>query len=244
MIDATNISKSYKNHRALADVSFSVGRGVVCGRLGPNGAGKTTAIKILLGLLHPTGGHASVLGSTSGARAVADVGFSLGEGGLDPALRVIDQLRIVAWQRGGSSGVPLAGDTVLALGDRRIRTLSTGQKQRVALAVAQIGRPRVLILDEPANGLDAEAIRELRGELRAVAAAGGAVLVSSHLLFEMQQLVDEVVILNRTVRFAGRLEDLLAGDHDNLEQAYFAHVGAVAPGAPALHTSRQEAVVR
>jgi ABC-2 type transport system ATP-binding protein len=186
----------------------------VTGVLGPNGAGKTTALRALLGLVHPTSGRALV-----GGRAYAQidqpwrtVGAVLDSANANPGRTGRDHLRVIATAaRLPSRRVDLSLDQV-GLSDaagRRLSGYSTGMRQRLSLAAALLGEPEVLVLDEPANGLDPEGIVWLRTMLRGFAAEGRTILVSSHVLSEVAQTVDEVVIISRgTLRFAGPLEEL------------------------------------
>jgi len=188
--------------RAVDDLSFEVHPGRVTGFLGPNGAGKTTTLRTLLGLVTPTSGTA-----TFGSRRYAEiprpahvVGAALEAASFHPGRTARDHLRVYAPQ----VGVPDSrADEVLALvglsevANRRVGGFSLGMRQRLALATTLLGDPPVLLLDEPANGLDPEGIAWLRGFLRALAAEGRTVLVSSHVLSEVEQTVDDVVIIAR-----------------------------------------------
>jgi ABC-2 type transport system ATP-binding protein len=187
---------------AVKDLSFSVQPGRVTGFLGPNGSGKTTTLRCMLGLVRPSAGRAVI-----GGLAYADldnpmgiVGGALEASGFHPGRTGRNHLRVLAT----AAGVPLGrADEMLefvglaSAGRRRVVEYSLGMRQRLALAGALIGNPGALILDEPANGLDPEGIAWLRTFLRAQAAAGATVLVSSHALAEIQQTVDDVVIINR-----------------------------------------------
>jgi ABC-2 type transport system ATP-binding protein len=229
-IEISRFSKSYGARAAVEDVSFTVYRGSVVGLLGPNGAGKTTVLKALVGLVRPTSGAVSVRGSGSGRPSPARLlGFALDPPGMDPGHRVTRHLEIAAL----AAQVPRRRiEEVIetyGLGDcarQRVRSLSTGQRQRLALATAQLGRPEILILDEPTNGLDAEGVRWLRHALRRHADTGGAVLLSSHMLFEMEQIADEVVVLQRAVRYCGPLHTLIRDGEQSLEDAYFELLGS------------------
>ena len=186
--------------RAITDLSFTVQPGRVTGFLGPNGSGKTTTLRCMLGLVAPTSGRALVGGQPY--RDLADptrtVGAALEASGFHPGRNARNHLRVVA----SAAGIPDSRvDEVLAAvgleqAARRCAVeFSLGMRQRLALAAALLGDPGVLILDEPANGLDPEGIAWLRGTLRELAAEGRTVLVSSHVLSEVQQTVDDVVII-------------------------------------------------
>jgi len=201
-IEIQQLSKHYGDVTAVDRLSFVAREGAVTGFLGPNGAGKTTTLRMLLGLAAPTGGTATIGGKRYGDLAAPSlhVGAVLESTGFYPGRRARDHLRVLATE----AGIPLARvDQVLELvglagaADRRVKAFSLGMRQRLGLAGALLGEPRVLILDEPANGLDPEGVHWLRGLLRAFAQDGGTVLVSSHLLAEMGQTVDDVVIIAR-----------------------------------------------
>lgn len=201
IVSVEHLTKHYRRVRAVTDVSFTVRRGCVTGFLGPNGSGKTTTLRILLGLISPTSGRALVDGVEY--RRLADPARVVGAV-LDPAAYPArtghDHLRALALPLGvGRRRV----DEVLELvglaeaGDRPCGSYSLGMKQRLALAGALLGDPELLVLDEPANGLDPEGIRWLRDFLRDWAAEGRTALLSSHVLAEVTQTVDHVVIIDR-----------------------------------------------
>jgi ABC-2 type transport system ATP-binding protein len=201
-IELDHLSKSFGSVRAVDDLSFRVGPGRVTGFLGPNGAGKTTTLRCLLGLVAPTSGSATIDGRRYGdiARPAAVVGAALEAASFHPGRTALDHLRVYAPQVAVPDSrarevLDLVGLTQSA--DRRVGGFSLGMRQRLALATTLLGDPRVLVLDEPANGLDPEGIRWLRAFLRALAAEGRTVLVSSHVLSEVEQTVDDVVIIAR-----------------------------------------------
>jgi ABC-2 type transport system ATP-binding protein len=197
-----HLSKSFGSVRAVDDLSFQVVPGRVTGFLGPNGAGKTTTLRMLLGLVRPTSGVATIGGRSYAqiSRPLRTVGAALEASSFHPGRSARDHLRLYAPQVGVADA---RADQVLELvglspnADRRVGEFSLGMRQRLALATTLLGDPRVLLLDEPANGLDPEGIRWLRGFLRALAAEGRTVLVSSHVLSEVEQTVDDVVIIAR-----------------------------------------------
>ncbi|MGN6332850.1 MAG: ABC transporter ATP-binding protein [Motilibacteraceae bacterium] len=225
LVRLTGLSKSYGSKEALRDVDLVLSPGVITGLVGPNGAGKSTLMKAVLGLLQVTGG-AGGAGGAGGSVVTARAGFTLEPPGLDPTLTVARHFQILRRACGASTADVDALMTrceIHAFAQTRIKRLSTGQRQRVAIASALLSRPELVVLDEPTNGLDPESVRWLRNLLREVADAGAAVLVSSHALSELQLVVDEVVVLAAgTVRFAGTLDDLLsASESSTLEEAYF-----------------------
>jgi ABC-2 type transport system ATP-binding protein len=199
-IEIHGLCKRFGDVVAVDELSFTARSGAVTGFLGPNGAGKSTTLRALLGLVRPTAGAAVI-----GGRGYAElrepyrhVGAVLDADAFHPGRRARDHLRVLAT----AAGLPLARiDAVLrevdlaAAADRRVKGFSLGMRQRLGLAGALLGEPQVLILDEPANGLDPEGIIWLRQYLRGFADDGGTVLVSSHLLAEVAQTVDDVVII-------------------------------------------------
>jgi ABC-2 type transport system ATP-binding protein len=204
-IDVRGLTKEYRGVMAVDDLSFTVEPGRVTGFLGPNGAGKTTTLRMLLGLVEPTAGTATIGGVRYADldQPIRRVGAILEAGAAHKDRTGRDHLRIVCQ----SAGIPLArADEVLDLvglgvaGNRMFRGYSLGMRQRLGVAAALLGDPQVLILDEPANGLDPEGIRWIRDLLRTLAGQGRTILVSSHLLGEMEQLADDLVIIA-----AGRL---------------------------------------
>ena len=194
------LTKRYGPVLAVDDLSFSVPAGRVTGFLGPNGAGKTTTLRILLGLVHPTSGSATINGVayadlTYPARTVGAV---LEATSFHPGRRARDHLLILATAAGiGQSRVEQTLERVglASAADRRVGGFSLGMRQRLGLAAALLGEPEILVLDEPTNGLDPDGVRWLRGMLRQLASEGRTVLVSSHLLSEVAQTVDDVVII-------------------------------------------------
>ena len=201
VVAAVGLTKRFGDLTAVNDLSFELEAGSVTGFLGPNGAGKTTTLRMLLGLARPTRGQALVFGRpfTELEHPAARVGAVLEASDLHPGRTGRDHLRVLA----RAAGVPQSRvDEVLALVDltavaeRRAGGYSLGMRQRLGLAAALLGAPELLVLDEPANGLDPEGVRWLRDFLRAFAMRGGTVLVSSHHLAEVAQTVDRVVIID------------------------------------------------
>ena len=196
------LTKDYDQVRAVNGLSFTAEPGRITGFLGPNGAGKTTALRMLLGLAEPTAGIATIGGTRYAdlADPIRRVGAVLEASGAHPDRTGRDHLRIIC----RAAGLPLArAEEVLqatGLGTAARRPAgqySLGMRQRLGLAAALLGNPQVLVLDEPANGLDPGGIRWLRDLLRAFAAKGGTILISSHILAEMQLVADDVVIIAR-----------------------------------------------
>lgn len=199
-IEVSHLTKTFGQVRAVDDLSFTVRPGRVTGFLGPNGAGKTTTLRMLLGLVQPTAGTATIGGRryTALDRPMRTVGAALEAADFHPGRTALDHLRVYAPQAGVPDRRAHEVLDLVGLGGaakRRVGGFSLGMRQRLALATTLLGDPPVLLLDEPANGLDPEGIRWLRDLLRALAAQGRTVLVSSHVLSEVQQTVDDVVII-------------------------------------------------
>jgi ABC-2 type transport system ATP-binding protein len=203
--------------RAVDQLSFTVEPGSVTGFLGPNGAGKTTTLRMVLGLVRPTSGAATINGVPY-ARLhdpLSHVGAALESSSFHPARSGRNHLRVMCT----AAGLPVRrAEEVLELvglgaaGKRKVRGYSLGMRQRLGLAAALLGDPRVLVLDEPANGLDPDGIRWLRGFFRHLAGEGRTVLVSSHQLNEVQEVADRVVILNHgRLISSGSIQELTAG---------------------------------
>ncbi|MEJ3743982.1 ABC transporter ATP-binding protein [Actinomycetes bacterium KLBMP 9797] len=199
-IVVSGLTKVYKNVRAVDNLSFTVQPGRVTGFLGPNGAGKTTTLRMLLNLVTPTAGQATISGRRYAdlAEPLRHVGAVLEASSAHKGRTGRNHLRVICAAAGYP---PQRADEALALvgltpaAKRKFKGYSLGMRQRLGIAAAMLGDPRVLILDEPANGLDPEGIRWMRDLLKSLAAQGRTVLVSSHLLAEMEQLADDVVII-------------------------------------------------
>ena len=210
-----SLTKRYGDLVAVDDLTFSLRAGTVTGFLGPNGAGKTTTLRLLLGLAEPTSGEALIFGRRELADPARRVGAVLESSDFHPGRSGRDHLGTLAL----AAGIPLGRvEEVLALVEieaaagRRVKTYSLGMRQRLGLAGALLGDPELLILDEPANGLDPAGVHWLRGFLHRFAEQGRTVLVSSHMLAEAAQTVDQVVIIDRGRRVAsGRLDELTEG---------------------------------
>jgi ABC-2 type transport system ATP-binding protein len=239
VIEVVDLRKRYRNNAAVDGLTFTVRDGSITGFLGPNGAGKTTTLRILLGLVHPTSGKATIDGRRYRdlERPVARVGAVLEASNYHPKRSARNHLRMLA----AAAAIPdKRVDELIefvGLGNaarRAVGGYSLGMRQRVGVAGALLGDPNVLVLDEPANGLDPEGIRWLRDFLRTFAGDGKTVFISSHVLGEMQQLVDEVVIIHH-----GRL--IALGPVSELTARAAGGTRVRSPQAAALHDALVQA---
>ena len=201
VVQSDSLSKRYGDVLAVDDLTFNIEAGTITGFLGPNGAGKSTTLRMLLGLAKPTSGHATMFGSPYDelSTPALRVGAVLEATDFHPGRSGRDHLRMLS----RSVGLPDARvDDVLSLVElqgaakRRVKGYSLGMRQRLGLASALLGNPDLLVLDEPANGLDPEGVRWLRDFLRDFASGGRTVLISSHVLAEITQTVDQILIIN------------------------------------------------
>ena len=205
VIESLALTKQFRGGvRAVDTVSFQVQRGSVCGLLGPNGAGKTTTLRMLVGLVRPTSGSARLLDDDvdPGCRVLAQVGTMIEHAEFVPHLSGLTNLRLY-WESAGGEFANANLDRALGiagLGDalhRKVKTYSQGMRQRLGIARALLGAPQVLVLDEPTNGLDPAEMRDVRTLLRRVSEEDVTVLLSSHLLGEVEQVCDQLVVMDR-----------------------------------------------
>jgi ABC-2 type transport system ATP-binding protein len=232
-VSVRNLSKHYGDVAAVDALTFTLERGTITGFLGPNGAGKTTTLRLLLGLAEPTAGEALVFGRHY--RELDDparkVGALLESGDFDPGRSGRNHLRTLALATGIDDERVVQLLELVELeraADRPVRTYSLGMRQRLGLAAALLGDPELLVLDEPANGLDPAGIAWLRGFLHHFAAGGRTVLISSHVLAEVAQSVRTALIINDG-RLVGELDvDQLQDGARSLETAYLELTGAIA----------------
>jgi ABC-2 type transport system ATP-binding protein len=228
VLTAIELTKRFGDVTAVEELSFDLRPGSVTGFLGPNGAGKTTTLRLLLGLATPTSGHALIFGRPYAElrRPASRVGALLEAADLHPGRTGLDHLRVlaaVAHAPDSRVDEVLAQVELSGSARRRAATYSLGMRQRLGLAGALLGDPELLILDEPANGLDPAGVRWLRDFLRAFAADGRTVLVSSHHLAEIAQTVDRAVIIDRGRRVADApLDQLTDRGAAGLEDAFLA----------------------
>jgi len=252
-IEILHLTKQFGAVKAVDDLTFHVENGEVCGLLGPNGAGKTTTLRVLVGLVRPTQGSTRLLGvpMTPSNPVLARVGTMIEHADFVPFLSGLRNLE-VHWKEGGGDFANANVDEALAiagLGDavhRKVKTYSQGMRQRLGVARALLGRPELLVLDEPTNGLDPGEMREIRELIRRLADRGVTVLLSSHLLAEVEQVCSHVVVMDRGRLVAsGTIADLTAATSsvyfgvDDVEQARQvltsqAGVKAVKPQPPGL----------
>ncbi len=225
VVSVSSLTKRYSELVAVEDLTFSLDPGTVTGFLGPNGAGKSTTLRLLLGLAEPTAGEARVFGRRYREldEPARRVGAVLESNDFHPGRSGRDHLRALALAAEISPGrveevlglVELAGAA-----DRRVGTYSLGMRQRLGLAGALLGDPELLVLDEPANGLDPAGVHWLRAFLRWFADQGGTVVISSHVLAEVAQTVEQVVIIDGGRLLATARLDELTGRGETLEDTY------------------------
>lgn len=252
-VEVRGLTKRFGSQLAVDDLSFDVPRGRVVGFLGPNGAGKSTTMRMIIGLTAPTSGTATVNGRSFHdlADPARTVGSIVDGVGYHPGRRAIEELRISA----NAAGIPRERcDEVLEMvglaevGRKRVGQFSLGMRQRLGIAQAMLGDPEVLLLDEPANGLDPEGIHWVRNFLRYLADQGRAILVSSHLLGEISRLADEVIVIRQgrhvTQATVAELTGAAGGvllvssvDDARLAAALTARGGEVASNANGMHVT-------
>jgi ABC-2 type transport system ATP-binding protein len=227
VIDVIELTKRYHRMLAVDRLSFSVRPGVVTGFLGPNGAGKTTTIRLLLGLAAPTAGQALVCGLTyrSIRHPLHQVGALLDANAVHPNRSAIDHLRWLArTHRIGLGRIATILEQVGLAGAarRQVGAFSLGMRQRLGIAAALLGDPGILVLDEPVSGLDPQGVRWIRELMRALAAEGRTVLLSSHLMTEMQLAADRLIIIGhgRLIADATVHELITSAGAASLEEAY------------------------
>ena len=217
-----DLSKKYGERFALSHANFEVPLGTICGFVGPNGSGKTTTIRMLLALISPSGGSGEVLDIpiSEPERYLSFVGAMIEGPAFYPALTGYQNLKVLAKIGGYSLDSIQSLLDLVGLGDRgdsKFKTYSLGMKQRLGIAAALLPNPKLLILDEPTNGLDPAGIQEVRDLLRSLADRGITVFVSSHLLSELEMISEYLVILREgNVIFAGKTRDLLAKQQPHL----------------------------
>jgi ABC-type multidrug transport system ATPase subunit len=205
VLEVRGLTKLYAGKAAVEDLTFSVHRGQIFGFLGPNGSGKTTTLGMIFGVIRPTSGEIALFGGTTReALASRRVGGTLEQPNLYPYLTGCENLKVIATIKGlddRSVAPALEAAGLSGSANREVKTYSLGMKQRLALAGAMLGDPELLIFDEPTNGLDPEGMREIREVIAQLAQSGRTILVSTHLLDEVEKICTHVAILRR-----GRLQ--------------------------------------
>jgi ABC-2 type transport system ATP-binding protein len=218
VVDIVGLSKRFgAGVLAVDDLSFSVEHGQVCGLLGPNGAGKTTCLRMLLGLIRPSSGETRLFGQrvTPGSEQLRRLGALIESSAFVPHLSGMRNLRLW-WEAGGGRWSDADLEQALAIADlgtaidRKVKTYSQGMRQRLGLARVLLGKPEILVLDEPTNGLDPGEMREVRQLVRRVAESGSTVLFSSHVLAEVEQICTHAVVMDKGKLVAtGSVEELI-----------------------------------
>ena len=230
IIEFQNLTKAYKDVVAVKDLTAQVEAGRITGFLGPNGAGKSTALKCLLSLSAPTSGKALIRGVSYSHmdHPMKEVGAVIESGGFNNTMSGLRNLKVIAAASGISDSRALEVLDLVDLTEARnkkVKEYSLGMKQRLSLATAMLGEPEILVLDEPANGLDPLGIAWLREFLKGLARKGHTILISSHQLAEMQNTVDDVLILHKGRLIAdGPMDEILQGG--SLEEAFIRLVEA------------------
>jgi ABC-2 type transport system ATP-binding protein len=234
VLETRKLTKRYNDLTAVSDVNLSVGRGQIYGFLGPNGSGKTTSIGMILGLIHATRGKVRIMGEEVTPMQngpLNQVGAMLGQHGFVPYFSGEENLLMLARIHGIVSKnrikEVLAQVGLEPAGQRKVSSYSMGMKQRLALGGALLDRPKLLILDEPTNGLDPAGMREVRNLLRTLADDGTTVFLSSHMLHEVEQICDRVAVLNHgTVVAEGNVAKLLERPSATLVRVPAAEIAA------------------
>jgi ABC-2 type transport system ATP-binding protein len=235
LVEVENLGKVYKDgYRAVADLSFTVERGQVVGLLGPNGAGKTTTLRMVMGLIFPTEGSIYIDGKPvyPGSPALSNLGSFVEGPGFLPHLSGRENLSLY-WRAIGRTGEQYLDEVtaITKLGtalDKKVRSYSQGMRQRLAIAQAMLGMPDLLVLDEPTNGLDPQQIAEMRQVLKDYAATGRTVIISSHLLAEVEQTCSHVVLMHRGQLIAfGPMKKILTRNRKSrtLEEIFLELIG-------------------
>jgi ABC-2 type transport system ATP-binding protein len=232
VLQVEHIDKSRKRKKILCDLSFEVGAQEIVGLLGPNGSGKSTTIKCICGLYRLDSGSVRICGNDirkNRTEALKNLGIAMEVPALYPELTGMENLKMMAAAKGITSGRMKKMADFTGLEDRiynRTGTYSMGMKMRLSLALAIMDNPKLVILDEPTNGLDPEAVFHLRNEIEQIRQAGSAVLVSSHQLGELEKIADRVVAIEKgTVRFDGGIAEI-SGRYESLEEFYKSLYGA------------------
>ena len=256
VLETKDLSKTYGKRKVVDSINLTAYEGEVFGFLGPNGAGKTTTLGMALGLVHPTAGEVSVLGervTPNHTHTLKNVGALLGAPAFVPYLSAWDNIDLVSRLTPDVDKKRIAEILeIVGLSDasrHKAGKFSTGMKQRLGLAMALVHRPRFVILDEPTNGLDPAGMREIRQLIRSLVETGASVLLSSHLLNEVQQVCDRIAVLNKgRVVAQGRVADLLNAQSPSLRLCVSnpreaARLLQSLPGVKSVHTDSTGLIV-
>ena len=220
VVTTQNLTKHYGHIRAVDNLNLEIPEKSVFGILGPNGSGKTTTLGMLLDVILPTSGTYSWFGNQSNTENRRQIGSILETPSFYPYLSAVDNLKIIAEIKSGGYGSIDEVLTLVGLYERRhsiFRTFSLGMKQRLALASALLSNPRVMILDEPTNGLDPRGIAEIRDLIRTIAGQGKTIILASHLLDEVQKVCSHFAVLNKgKLLYSGLVNDV-SGDEQRIE---------------------------
>lgn len=226
MIKINKLTKKYKSLIAIEDVSFSVKPGTITGFIGQNGAGKSTTLRCIVGLTTMDSGHVTIFGSQYNRlqNPSQSIGVVLDASGLHPGRSGYSTLKIASILSGApiSRIIEVLNECGLTLAEakRKIKTYSLGMRQRLCIAQALLAQPNILILDEPVNGLDPQGIRWIRRVLRKFADDGGTVLLSSHLLSEVEKIADHIIMINEGKILTDKPLKELIKEGENLEEVY------------------------
>lgn len=226
-IETSQLSKRYQQQYAVKDLTFRASEGEIVGFLGPNGAGKTTTFRMLAGLITATSGTATVLGMPAPARGEHRLGAMIEEPTFYPYLNGFQNLRYAAYASGhydpGEIHSLLERVNLSGAAHKRVGAYSQGMRQRLGLARALLNSPKVLLLDEPTNGLDPKGIAEIRELIRSIAKTGVTVIISSHILAELEKLVDRVIAIDHgKMLFDGPLSGIVSGITEFVQYSFTA----------------------
>jgi len=235
-LSVERISKTYGDIATLREISFDVAYGEVVVLLGPNGAGKSTLLNCIVGAIKPSSGNVLILGQPffQVSDLVHSVGFVRGSSGLDKGFRVKNAMHLAAIACGEErqrENQLLEDCGISHLRNQKIKNLSTGEKQRLAIAIGILPNPKILILDEPQNGLDAEGIIWFRKLIRRFSENGGSVLLATHYLAEVELVADKVAIINHKLIKFDSMANFLSEGFSSMEESYLQIIASSRPGS-------------
>lgn len=222
IIEIADVSKKFGGTAVLEEINFEVKSGSITGLVGRNGAGKTTLLSIILGLIHPSSGEIRINGNLALDRVTNDVGFSINQG-LFPSLTARQHLQLISKLTNQTIDIErlLKDVDLVSKPKQKVKNFSLGMQQRLRLAIAISGKHPILILDEPLNGLDPDGISWFRQRLLDLRSEGRTILLSSHLLLELTKVIDEVVILDKRVLWAGSIESAMRLSSDGSLEGFY-----------------------